>query len=72
MSTRTPSRGPWLTLSAADAVTELLLGTEHVTATDQLGWSRTRFLRKATGREPLNAEEAAQVEQLGIRRLALG
>ncbi|MFF6772034.1 maleylpyruvate isomerase N-terminal domain-containing protein [Streptomyces sp. NPDC012637] len=65
-------REPWLTSSAADAVTELLLGTEHGTATDQLGWNRTRFLRKATGREPLNAEEAAQVEQLGIRWLALG
>lgn len=65
-------RKPWLTSAAGDAVTELLLGTEHATATDALGWSRTRFLRKATGREPLNEAEAAQVEQLGIRWLALG
>ncbi|MFE5482653.1 maleylpyruvate isomerase N-terminal domain-containing protein [Streptomyces sp. NPDC056527] len=65
-------RKPWLTSAAGDAVTELLLGTEHATATDELGWSRTRFLRKATGREPLNEAETAQVERLGIRWLALG
>ncbi|MBZ9594093.1 maleylpyruvate isomerase N-terminal domain-containing protein [Streptomyces erythrochromogenes] len=65
-------RKPWLTPAAGDAVTELLLGTEHVTAVDALGWSRARFLRKATGREPLNAAEAVQVEQLGMRWLALG
>ncbi|MFG2298353.1 maleylpyruvate isomerase N-terminal domain-containing protein [Streptomyces sp. NPDC048603] len=65
-------RKPWLTPAAGDVVTELLLGTEHAVATDELGWSRTRFLRKATGREPLNEVEAVEVEQLGIRWLALG
>ncbi|MEU9861901.1 maleylpyruvate isomerase N-terminal domain-containing protein [Streptomyces sp. NPDC047971] len=65
-------REPWLTPAAGDAVTELLLGAEHATATDELGWSRTRFLRKATGREPLNVAEAARVERLGIGWLALG
>lgn len=53
-------------------VAELLLGPEHATAADELGWSRSRFLRKATGREPLDEVEAAQVERLGIRWLALG
>ncbi|WP_037881908.1 maleylpyruvate isomerase N-terminal domain-containing protein [Streptomyces sp. NRRL S-378] len=65
-------RKSWLTPAAGDAVTELLLGTEHATAVDELGWSRTHFLRKATGREPLNEAEAVQVERLGIRWLALG
>ncbi|MFB9571915.1 maleylpyruvate isomerase family mycothiol-dependent enzyme [Streptomyces yanii] len=65
-------RKPWLTSPAADAVTELLLGTEHTAATDELGWSRTRFLRKVTGREPLDAEEAERIERLGLRWLALG
>ncbi|MFC9588046.1 maleylpyruvate isomerase N-terminal domain-containing protein [Streptomyces yangpuensis] len=65
-------RKPWLTPAAGDAVTELLLGTEHATAVDELGWSRTHFLRKATGREPLNEAEAVQVARLGIRWLALG
>ncbi|MFD7259071.1 maleylpyruvate isomerase N-terminal domain-containing protein [Streptomyces sp. NPDC059874] len=65
-------REAWLTPAAGDAVTELLLGPEHTAAADKLGWSRPHFLRKATGREPLNEAEAAQVEQLGIRWLALG
>ena len=65
-------REAWLTPAAGDAVTELLLGAEHAAAADMLEWSRPRFLRKATGREPLNEAEAAQIEQLGIRRLALG
>ncbi|MGW2275145.1 maleylpyruvate isomerase N-terminal domain-containing protein [Streptomyces yangpuensis] len=65
-------REPWLTPVAGDAVAELLLGTDHTSAVDELGWTRTRFLRKATGREPLNEAEAVQVERLGIRWLALG
>ncbi|MFF2700965.1 maleylpyruvate isomerase N-terminal domain-containing protein [Streptomyces cyaneofuscatus] len=51
---------------------ELLLGAEHAPAADKLEWSRSRFLRKATGRELLNEAEAAQAERLGIRWLALG
>ncbi|WP_063886493.1 maleylpyruvate isomerase N-terminal domain-containing protein [Streptomyces aureus] len=65
-------REAWLTPAAGDAVTELLLGPEHAAAADELGWSRSRFLRKATGREPLNETEAAQIEQLGVRWIALG
>ncbi|MEU7124531.1 maleylpyruvate isomerase family mycothiol-dependent enzyme [Streptomyces zaomyceticus] len=65
-------REAWLTPAAGDAVAELLLGAEHATAVDKLGWSRSRFLRKATGREPLNEAEAARVERLGIHWLALG
>lgn len=52
--------------------TELLLGAEHATLADKLEWSRSRFLRKATGREPLDEAEAARVERLGIHWLALG
>ncbi|MFE5793924.1 maleylpyruvate isomerase family mycothiol-dependent enzyme [Streptomyces sp. NPDC056503] len=65
-------REAWLTPPAGDAVTELLLGTEHAAKAGELGWSHPRFLRKATGREPLDEAEAAQVERLGIRWLALG
>ncbi|MGW1764245.1 maleylpyruvate isomerase family mycothiol-dependent enzyme [Streptomyces sp. NPDC002073] len=63
---------PWLTPSAGGAVLELLLGAEQMAAADELGWSQPHFLRKATGREPLAESESAQVEQLGIRWLALG
>lgn len=65
-------REAWLTPAAGDAVTELLLGAEHATAADDLGWSRADFLRRATGREPLDEAEALRVERLGIRWLALG
>jgi hypothetical protein len=65
-------REAWLTPAAGEAVTELLLGPERASAADELEWSRPHFLRKATGREPLNDAEAAQVEQLGIRWLVLG
>ncbi|MGW2491506.1 maleylpyruvate isomerase N-terminal domain-containing protein [Streptomyces sp. NPDC001606] len=65
-------REAWLTPGAGDAVAELLLGAEHAPAADKLQWSRSRFLRKATGREPLTEAEAAQVARLGIRWLALG
>jgi len=63
---------PWLTSSAGDAVMELLLGAEQIEAAHTLGWNQPRFLRKATGREPLDESETAQIEQLGIRWLALG
>ncbi|MFF2777560.1 maleylpyruvate isomerase family mycothiol-dependent enzyme [Streptomyces sp. NPDC058052] len=65
-------REPWLTPAAADALTELLLGQDQVAAFPSLGWSRTRFLRKATGREPLSEAETERVERLGLRWLALG
>ncbi|MFE0652512.1 maleylpyruvate isomerase N-terminal domain-containing protein [Streptomyces sp. NPDC059534] len=63
---------PWLTPSAADVVTELLLGADRTGAVPALGWSQARFLRKATGRETLDEAEAERIEQLGLRWLALG
>ncbi|MFF1869510.1 maleylpyruvate isomerase N-terminal domain-containing protein [Kitasatospora herbaricolor] len=65
-------REPWLTPQAADAVLELLLGPDRTAASLGLDWDRPEFLRKVTGREPLDAAEAAQVERLGIRWLTLG
>ncbi|MFH8471363.1 maleylpyruvate isomerase family mycothiol-dependent enzyme [Streptomyces sp. NPDC018000] len=65
-------REPWLTSSAGDAVLELLLGAEQMAGADKLGWSQPHFLRKGTGREPLDGSETAQMELLGIRWLALG
>ncbi|MFB8212969.1 hypothetical protein [Streptomyces sp. NPDC056010] len=65
-------REPWLTSAAGDAVLELLLGAGQMAAVGKLGWSQSHFLRKVTGREPLDEKEAAQIEQLGIRWLALG
>jgi uncharacterized protein (TIGR03083 family) len=65
-------RQPWLTPAAGDAVLDLLLGRDHTPAAREMGWDRPRFLRKVTGREPLTDTEAATVEQLGIRWIALG
>lgn len=65
-------REPWLTSQAADVVRDLLLGPEGVSALEKLGWGRLRFLRKATGREPITEDEALDVDRLGVRRLALG
>ena len=65
-------REPWLSSQAADVVMELLLGADHGAAARELGWDRPGFLRKATGREPLDAAEVARVERLGIRWLTLG
>lgn len=65
-------RAPWLTTQAADAVLQLLLGPDHPEPAGQLGWVQAQFLRKATGREPLTAPEAAQIESLGIHWLTLG
>ncbi|MGW6918517.1 maleylpyruvate isomerase family mycothiol-dependent enzyme [Kitasatospora sp. NPDC054939] len=64
-------REAWLTPSAADVLLELLAGpgTSGVT---ELGWSRARFLRKITGREPLAPEESSQLARLGVTWLALG
>ncbi|MFG2959682.1 maleylpyruvate isomerase N-terminal domain-containing protein [Streptomyces sp. NPDC048291] len=66
-------REPWLTSQAADLVQSLLLGgPEGAAGLDELGWGRLRFLRKATGREPITSEEALDVGRLGIRWLTLG
>jgi uncharacterized protein (TIGR03083 family) len=66
---------PWLTPEAADAVQELLLGSPEQAGhprLDRVGWDQARFLRKATGREPIDDAEAAALSSLGIHWLALG
>lgn len=65
-------RESWLTSQTADLVQELLLGPDGVAALEKLGWGQLRFLRKATGREPITREEALDVDGLGIRWLAPG
>ncbi|WP_316769749.1 maleylpyruvate isomerase family mycothiol-dependent enzyme [Streptomyces sasae] len=65
-------REPWLTSPAADLVQELLLGPDGAATVEKLGWDQLRFLRKATGREPISEEEASDVSRLGIRWLTLG
>jgi uncharacterized protein (TIGR03083 family) len=64
-------RTPWLTAPAGDLVLHLLAGS-GANLVDGLGWSRPEFLRKATGRAPLSAQESARAERLGLRWLALG
>lgn len=51
---------------------QLLLGPDQMAATLELDWDQPKFLRKVTGREPLDAAETAQVERLGIRWLTAG
>lgn len=65
-------REPWLTAEAADLVQGLLLGPDGAATLEKLGWGQLRFLRKATGREPMTREEASDVSRLGIRWLTLG
>ncbi|MEV4453021.1 maleylpyruvate isomerase N-terminal domain-containing protein [Streptomyces mirabilis] len=65
-------REPWLTSEAADLVQGLLLGPDGAAALEKLGWGQLRFLRTATGREPITREEASDVSRLGIRWLTLG
>ncbi len=65
-------REPWLTEQAGAVVTRLLLGRDAPTELASLGWDRAEFLRKATGRAPLDETETARVERLGIRWLTLG
>lgn len=65
-------RDPWLTPQAGGAVEELLLGAEGVSRVRGLGWDQVTFLRKATGREAISADEAERVRGLGVRWLTLG
>ncbi|MDQ1042780.1 maleylpyruvate isomerase family mycothiol-dependent enzyme [Streptomyces sp. V4I2] len=66
-------REPWLTPQAADVVQDLLLGgPDGAAALGKLGWGQLRFLRKATGREPITKEEALEVDRLDGRWLTLG
>ncbi|MDH6139465.1 uncharacterized protein (TIGR03083 family) [Kitasatospora sp. GP30] len=65
-------REPWLTPQAASVVQELLLGPDSTASLEQLGWGQLRFLRKATGRDPIGEGELAEVGRLGIRWITLG
>lgn len=66
-------REPWLTSQAADVVQHLLLsGPDGGAALEKLGWGQLRFLRKATGREPITKEERSEVSRLGVQWLTLG
>ncbi|MYT68356.1 MULTISPECIES: maleylpyruvate isomerase N-terminal domain-containing protein [unclassified Streptomyces] len=60
-----------LTPPAADLLLEFLVGPD-VGARTELGWSHARFLRKITGREPLEPEESSRIARLDITWLALG
>jgi uncharacterized protein (TIGR03083 family) len=65
-------RAPCLTSAAGDVVLELQLGPGWRAAAGELGWDRLGLLRRATGRQPLDAAESARMERLGIRWLTLG
>ncbi|WP_405886526.1 maleylpyruvate isomerase N-terminal domain-containing protein (plasmid) [Streptomyces sp. NBC_01384] len=65
-------REPWLTPEAGAAVLELLLGPDQADVARELGWDRPTFLRKVTGRAPLDTTETALIERLGIRWITLG
>ncbi|MEW1914791.1 maleylpyruvate isomerase family mycothiol-dependent enzyme [Kitasatospora sp. NPDC085895] len=64
-------REAWLTPSAADLLLEFLAGPDTSGATE-LGWGHARFLRKITGREPLEPEETSRIVRMGVTWLALG
>ncbi len=65
-------REPWLTVQAGNLVQDVLLGLTNADALRELGWTQLCFLRKATGREPITRQEAAEIDRLGIRWLTLG
>jgi uncharacterized protein (TIGR03083 family) len=65
-------RQPWLTAAAANHLEQLLFGPAWRSAVAATGWEPDVLLRKATGRAPVSDEESAQLDRLGIRRLALG
>ena len=50
----------------------LLVGPDQAETVRELGWDTATFVRRATGREPLEGPAADQVERLGLRRLTLG
>jgi len=65
-------REPWLTQVAGELIVGLLLGPDQAEAVRELGWDTAKFLRKATGREPLEGQDAVRVERLGLQWLTLG
>ncbi|MFK3984016.1 maleylpyruvate isomerase N-terminal domain-containing protein [Micromonospora sp. NPDC050397] len=64
-------RRPWLTGPAAELVTELLVGPNGLAPLGDLGWDRVTFLRKATGRAPIDDAESERINRLGLRWLTL-
>ena len=63
---------PWLTPAASRILTDLLLGQQHTDPLSELDWDELTFLSKATGRQPLTADEARRLRLHGIRWLTLG
>ncbi|MEN8649886.1 maleylpyruvate isomerase N-terminal domain-containing protein [Streptomyces sp. 21So2-11] len=74
---------PWPTEEAAEVVARLLLGGRPYEAgrgvgggytgpTAGVGWDRTTFLRKATGRLPMTMAERMVAEGQGLHWLTLG
>ncbi|MET8527396.1 maleylpyruvate isomerase N-terminal domain-containing protein [Micromonospora sp. NPDC005172] len=64
-------REPWLGPAATEHLLRLLFGPRWQVAVDATGDPIT-LLRRATGREPVTAEQRRVLDQLGLRHLALG
>ncbi|MEV6104975.1 maleylpyruvate isomerase family mycothiol-dependent enzyme [Streptomyces sp. NPDC051940] len=65
-------RRPWTTEPAADVVEELLLGAPAPQGLPALGWDRSVFLCKATGRAAVTGEEKERLAELEVHWLTLG
>ncbi|GLW56020.1 maleylpyruvate isomerase N-terminal domain-containing protein [Kitasatospora phosalacinea] len=66
---------PWLTGPAADLLDALLLAdgdADPDAVRAELGWDRPAFLRKATGRTPLDRAEQDVLARTGLTWLTLG
>jgi uncharacterized protein (TIGR03083 family) len=63
---------PWLTRAAGELIVGLLVGPDQAETVRELRWDTAKFVRKATGREPLEGQDAVQVERLGLQWLTLG
>jgi len=57
--------------AGGDVVMESQLGPDWRNAIRELGWDRPTFLRKASGRQPLESADGARVERLGVQWLTL-
>ncbi len=65
-------REPWITTEAAVVTERLLLGPDGTATLGTMGWDRVGFIRKATGRAPLTADEARLMTEHRVRWLTLG
>lgn len=65
-------RRPWLTEPAADLVSALLLGPQDGSMLNEICWSSSDFVIRATGREPIDGTDTDRLERLGISWLTLG